>query len=165
METEARKETDRRNRGKDANGIHFNDKISRIDLQKVQELYAQGLNMRRVGEAFGVSAAAIHHLLRRHNIPVRKKGTVGHHWGTEHHNWKAESASYAAFHTRLDRLFGRSPACTCCGTMDESQMYEWANLTGDYANPKDYARMCRLCHRRYDAERWRKTGKRTMPCT
>jgi hypothetical protein len=31
--------------------------------------------------------------------------------------------------------------------------YEWANLTGDYHNPGDYAPMCGTCHKRYDQAR------------
>jgi hypothetical protein len=31
--------------------------------------------------------------------------------------------------------------------------YEWANLTGDYEDVRDFASMCVRCHRRYDAAR------------
>ena len=36
---------------------------------------------------------------------------------------------------------------------DPSCTYDWANLTGDYADVSDFARMCRSCHRRYDNAR------------
>lgn len=39
--------------------------------------------------------------------------------------------------------------------------FHWANLTGDYADVNDYARMCVPCHRRFDAERRKVTGQNT----
>ena len=39
---------------------------------------------------------------------------------------------------------------------DESKKYDWANLTGNYNDPKDYKRMCKSCHLRYDWPKRRK---------
>lgn len=33
---------------------------------------------------------------------------------------------------------------------DETRVYHWANVTGDYANPEDYIRLCAPCHYRFD---------------
>ena len=34
--------------------------------------------------------------------------------------------------------------------------YEWANMTGDYDNPKDYKRMCKKCHHKQDIDSHKK---------
>lgn len=41
--------------------------------------------------------------------------------------------------------------CEVCGTVDPSKRYEWANVTGDYADVEHgYRRMCCSCHRKFD---------------
>ena len=51
-------------------------------------------------------------------------------------------------------------AILCAAT--EGRM-EWANLTGEYQDVTDYARMCVSCHRKFDAARRALTGRRTSP--
>lgn len=45
----------------------------------------------------------------------------------------------------------RCKVCEVCGTVDPSKRYEWANVTGDYADVEHgYRRMCCRCHRKFD---------------
>lgn len=64
----------------------------------------------------------------------------------DHPRWGhglAERGHYLLYRTR-----GRAVSCAwgCIAAK-----YQWANLTGDYMNPDDYAQMCITCHRRFDA--------------
>lgn len=70
--------------------------------------------------------------------------------GKNNPNWKGIRAKYQAFHKRLYTQMGKPKKCDICGTEDENKHYDWANLTGKYNDPKDYKRMCRSCHCKYD---------------
>ena len=72
--------------------------------------------------------------------------------GGEHHNWKGDDASYSALHYRIHRLRGKADHCSQCGLSDPGKRYEWASLTGNYAEPTDYAPMCVPCHAAYDVD-------------
>lgn len=74
-------------------------------------------------------------------------------WGPKNPNWKGSEAGIDAMHTRLHRRRGKAFGCTRCGTKDRRKRYDWANLTGNYADPSDYASMCRKCHIAFDSER------------
>lgn len=52
-----------------------------------------------------------------------------------------------ASHYRLYQARGKARRCVWGCT---ARRYEWANLTGDYENPGDYAEMCTSCHHHYD---------------
>ena len=54
---------------------------------------------------------------------------------------------YRRAHYVVHKLRGKATACIfgCSGPL-----FEWANLTGDYNDPYDFAPMCRFCHRQYD---------------
>ncbi len=122
-----------------------------VDLRAMKRLYISGLSMKAVGEQLGLSSQAVCNRLHALGVPTRKCGTTGHHWAAEHHNWKGDSASYNAFHSRLNRMLGKSQCCGVCGSQDDPKtIYEWANLTGRYYDLLDYKRMCRKCHRAYD---------------
>src|ERR1700735_2190867 len=71
--------------------------------------------------------------------------------GPEHYAWKGEGAGYKAKHYRVSHVRGRASSCVWGCT--ETKRFEWANLTGDYEDPDDYAAMCISCHRRYDDAR------------
>lgn len=64
-------------------------------------------------------------------------------------NRNGEEAKYAALHLRVQRLRGKPRKCEICGTT-QAKRFEWANLTGNYADPMDYKRMCGSCHHKYD---------------
>lgn len=124
-----------------------------LPTSRIKRLYEQGLNMRQIGELLGVHAQTICKHMKSHGIQARAKGTVGHHWDEAHHHWKGDAASYQALHTRLHRRRGLPQHCEVCHLDDPNKTYDWANLTGKYADISDYKRMCRSCHRRYDIQR------------
>lgn len=61
--------------------------------------------------------------------------------------------AYARAHNAVRKARGAASECSRCGTTDPDKIYEWANLTGNYADVMDYERMCRSCHRQYDKSR------------
>lgn len=126
-----------------------------IPIDTMRSLYAEGWSMRRIGALFGVKADTICRRMREYGISPRSKGITGHHWNEEHHNWKGDEAGYQALHSRLHRRRGMPRHCEVCDTSNPSKTYDWANLTGRYEDIEDYKRMCRSCHRKYDAQRRR----------
>jgi len=135
----------------------------RASVKKVKSLYAKGMSMKAVGKIFGVDATSICKFMKNNGIAARRPGQLGHHWGPDHVNWKGDKAGYLGFHRRLDRKFGKIAKCSVCGMDDPRRWYEWANLTGNYHDIRDYKRMCRSCHFKYDGKRRKATGKRTSP--
>jgi AraC-like DNA-binding protein len=79
--------------------------------------------------------------------------TIKDRWGEKNPNWKGNDAGYEAMHTRLHRRRGKASECSVCGTRDRRHKYDWANLSGRYDDPDDYAQMCRKCHIAFDAGR------------
>jgi len=129
-----------------------------LDLNRLRLLYAEGHTQDEVAATLGVSQKTIWKAMRRHGIasrPAVKRDQVG----DRNSYWKGDKAGYHAFHKRLDARFGRTQRCTRCGTEDPARTYEWCNLTGRYHLLTDFERMCRSCHRRYDAAR----RKEAMP--
>ena len=61
--------------------------------------------------------------------------------------WRGDDVGYKAAHSRVRRIRGKASDSLCrCGVA----AYEWANLTGNFADVNDYEAMCRRCHRKYD---------------
>lgn len=58
------------------------------------------------------------------------------------------SLTYSSLHRRVQEARGKASAQNCvdCG----EQARDWANLTGNYADPSDYQPMCRRCHLEMD---------------
>lgn len=69
------------------------------------------------------------------------------------HNFAGDNVGYSGAHKRVKAQRGNLNVCEICKTSDTKNVYEWANLTGKYADIGDYKRMCRFCHREYDAKR------------
>lgn len=67
--------------------------------------------------------------------------------------WKGDEAGYDAMHRRVYRARGKASHCSRCGIADPAVKYEWANLTGNYADIWDFEPMCISCHRAYDTKR------------
>jgi hypothetical protein len=106
-----------------------------------------------IGGTLGVTQHVIWRLMQHHTITARPAVIRAHVRGPRHPFWKGEAATYKAFHLRLYTLRGAERRCNRCGTTDPRRAYDWANLTGHYADLDDYERMCRHCHRRYDRDR------------
>lgn len=70
--------------------------------------------------------------------------------GKSHPNWKGEKAKYSAFHMRVREKRGLANKCDVCGLNSPKHRYEWANLTGNYADIFDYKMMCCSCHTIFD---------------
>jgi hypothetical protein len=131
-------------------------------VAEVTRLYANGMTQTEVATALGTTQHVIYRLMANHNIPTRpaakreQRGTANAYWGG-----KGDAPlTYAAFHKRVEATRGFPDHCVYDPT--HSARYEWANLTGDYANVMDYEPMCATCHRRFDAARRKATGLNTM---
>jgi len=64
-------------------------------------------------------------------------------------SWKGNDAGLISLHRMVWRKKGKPNKCEVCGT-ETAKKYEWANLSGNYADVNDYKRMCTICHRKYD---------------
>jgi len=122
-------------------------------------LYLDGLTVREVQVRLprGYKAQRI---LERH-IPERRKPAKRDQRGPANHMWKGDEAGYQALHLRVQAERGTPSECSRCDATEGR--FEWANLTGNYEDINDYARMCVPCHRRFDAARRATTGRRTSP--
>ncbi len=69
--------------------------------------------------------------------------------GENNPSWKGDGAGYDAFHKRVVKARGKPRVCAACDTKT-AKRYEWANLTGNYADVHDYVRLCKSCHNRID---------------
>ena len=122
-----------------------------IDTSKIIELYEMGMTQVEIAEELGVTQKLIWGRLRKANYKCRiakKRDQIG----INNDSWKGEKVGYSAFHRRLEATRGRPKKCEVCGTNDSQKTYDWANLTGHYDDPKDYKRMCRSCHWKYDGK-------------
>lgn len=140
---------------------HIKPKVYPAELvERVSErYYGQNMSIAEVAVDLGVGGKIIRRLMINHNMPRRPK-IKRDQSGARNSTWRGDDASYNALHSRVARKRGRPKCCEQCGTT-EATGYEWANLTGRYADPDDYARMCIPCHRQFDGDRRALTGKRT----
>lgn len=131
-------------------------------VAQVKSLYSDGgLSQDEVAVELGVSQKVIWNLMRRHNI-LRRPQIKRDQKGDRNATWKGVDAGYTAFHARLYKARGKATRCEECGAT-AGRMFEWANLTGDYANLNDYKQMCRSCHRKLDHHRRSEQGRNTTP--
>lgn len=126
-------------------------------VAKVRELYERGLTQPEVGDELSLSQKSIYGIMKRNGIATRKAAKRDQ-FGPKNHAWKGDAASYQAFHCRLYSRFGKPSLCSVCGTTD-AKSFDYANLTGNYADPSDYAPMCRSCHHRFDGRAANLKGK------
>lgn len=131
-------------------------------VEQVRDLYESGMTQAEVQAEIG-PGVKVQNVMRRYGIQARPAQARVAAAGENHPGWKGDAATYTAFHLRVQKARGKPSFCVKCGTIDPSLRYEWANLTGDYANIDDYARMCQSCHSQYDCERRARTGARTSP--
>lgn len=112
-------------------------------------LYNAGLSQWEVARVLGFGIKSVQILMVNHGIARRPRIKRDQQAG-RNHSWKGDNATYAALHYRVYALRGQPSHCEECGAEDPTKTYEWANLTGNYADENDYRRMCRSCHHRYD---------------
>lgn len=114
----------------------------------------KNLTQEETAAALGISVHVVVLVMQRHGIPRRPAWHVRFDYsGPQNPGWKGEQATYSALHYRVYRARGLPKECSVCGTTDPSKYYDWANLSGNYADVNDYARMCRSCHIKHDRAR------------
>lgn len=95
-------------------------------------------------------------------LPERRPAAKRDQSGAKNHMWKGDAAGYQALHLRVEASRGKPRKCAMCART--SGRFEWANMTGNYADVWDYMRLCQKCHAAYDAgRRASNAGKRTSP--
>jgi hypothetical protein len=133
-------------------------------VEHIRELYFdRNMSQAEVGAELGVHQLTVSRIMRRVGLVARPAVAREKSFGADHNGWKGDNAGYAACHKRVYVLRGLPLLCEVCGASGgTSRGYQWANLTGNYADPYDYSRMCLSCHRRFDIRRRMETGERTM---
>lgn len=70
--------------------------------------------------------------------------------GEKSNPWKGDAAGKEAMHQWVKSINGKPQKCEMCGEVNKKH-YDWANLYHTYKRIiKDYVRLCRSCHRKYD---------------
>ena len=121
------------------------------DIKKLIALYKTGRTQKEVAEEMCLTQKIVWRCLRDAQVKCRP-AVARNQLKENNNNWKGARAGYSAFHRRLEAQKGKPKKCEVCGTTEEQKTYDWANLTGKYDNPKDYKRMCRSCHFKYDEQ-------------
>lgn len=120
-----------------------------INGELLRRLYTLGFTQIEIAKILNMTQKIVWGYMRRHKISARK-AAKRNQYGKNNSMWKGDKAGYSALHLRVQALRGRPQKCEVCGATDKSLIYDWASLTGNYANPEDYMRMCRSCHWKYD---------------
>lgn len=134
-------------------------KYSSEIVSEVRRLYESGMSIAEVQDAIGIGIKVETVMLR--NGIARRRAIPRDPTGENNGMWRGNDARYQALHLRVAARRGKPSHCERCGTTDSHAKYEWANLTGNYADVDDYKRMCIPCHRNFDAARRR--AARTSP--
>lgn len=115
------------------------------------DLYLEGMTQNEIAKHFKVTQKQVWCWMKRAGIKARvaakrdQQGEKNAYWGG-----KTGVVGYQAYHCRVIARRGQPVHCVDCGTTDHSKMYDWANLTGNYADVNDYKRLCRSCHSKFD---------------
>jgi hypothetical protein len=119
-------------------------------IDKVKHLYyKKEMTQVEVGKELDVSAKVIFTMMKKLNLP-RRRQIKRNQFGPNNSSWKGDEAGYKALHLRVITQKGQPNLCQRCGRTDDRYKYEWANLTGNYADINDYERMCDSCHAKFD---------------
>ena len=111
--------------------------------------YNSGMSQAEVGATYGVTQKVIHSWMRKLDIPARVP-TKRNQYGASNSSWRGDHATYAALHYRVSGTRGKPNHCEHCGTTSPNARYEWANVSGNYADIHDYIRLCKKCHIHFD---------------
>lgn len=107
--------------------------------------------MQQISDLIGcASIRPVANAMKAHGFERRKNG--GGKGLNASPRWSGDSVGISAAHARLYRMLGNPSKCEECGTTS-AKRYDWANLTGRYNDPKDFKRMCRSCHLKFDYSR------------
>lgn len=116
-------------------------------IERVASLYGEGLTQREVADRLGVTQKVVFRVMRKHGIAARPAAPRDQS-GERNNNWASGTGNYQTLHGRVYAARGAPQWCSVCDTT-EGRMH-WANLTGDYEDVSDYARMCASCHAYFD---------------
>jgi hypothetical protein len=117
-------------------------------VSRVRSLYDQGRTQAEIALDTGTSQRFVWRLMRNCGIKARI-AAKRRQSGSANSSWKGDAAGYKALHLRVAMSRGKPSLCEECGTTS-ARRYEWASISGNYADPKDYRRLCASCHRRAD---------------
>lgn len=112
---------------------------TKIDDQKLIELYSSGSTQSECAEILNVSRKVISNAMKRLGVKARK-AVKRNQIGDKNTSWKGKDASLGNKHKRLYRAFGQPSKCDMCGTEDESKSYDWANLTLEFTGGRQPVR-------------------------
>lgn len=90
--------------------------------------------MQCLSAQYGIQLSTVSRYLKRAGVPSRVS---------------QRPLGYQGAHHRVRKIRGKPSVCEVCGTTS-ARKFEWANLTGNYADPLDYKRLCSSCHHRFD---------------
>ena len=121
--------------------------MARADL--VKAYFDDGMTQHECALHFGTSQKRIFTAMKFYGVKARVAAKREQR-GPNNDSWKGDRAGKSAFHRRLYAIWGKPTKCKQCGTTDSNRSFDYANLSGDYANINDYAAMCRSCHWKYD---------------
>lgn len=121
-----------------------------IDTDLIAIRYAAGESSEVIAESLGCAVRTVFLRLRKAGVSSRPQGKAAKPSGERSATWRGPGVSYVQLHRRVANVRGRPKECTQCGTTRPDAHYDWANLTGNYEDVNDYARMCRSCHIRFD---------------
>ena len=120
-----------------------------INFVRAKKLYLSGMTQCEVAKEMNTTQRVIWRLFKKNKLEQRKAAPRNQR-GVNNNNWKGSDVGYSAYHRRMESQMGKPKKCEVCGTDDIKLKYDWANLTGKYNDPKDFKRMCRSCHWKYD---------------
>ncbi len=117
-------------------------------VSEVKRLYELGRTQAEIADELCTTQKVVWRLMLRSGI-VARTAAKRDQTGDKNDSWRGDCATYAALHLRVQTARGTPSRCAACDSTD-SPRFEWANLTGDYANVHDYIRLCRSCHNKFD---------------
>ena len=117
--------------------------------QYLESLYFnENMTQEEVGKELGVTQKVVFGWFKKLGIKSRV-AKKRNQWRENNSSWKHNQATYAAYHYRVEAKRGKPSLCEVCETT-KAKRFEWANINGKYEDTKDYVRMCKSCHARFD---------------
>lgn len=115
----------------------------------VRHLYTSGMTQEEIAVEISTTVLSVRKFMKKCGIKSRVAAPRDQR-GAKNANWKGDGVTYKAAHDRVYAIRGRPSKCEHCGTSSDDVNYEWANLTGNFHDPRDYIRLCRSCHCKHD---------------
>lgn len=122
---------------------------TKLPTDKVRMLYESGKTQMEIAEHFGTTQKVVWRFMWHNGIKART-AQKRNQFAENNDSWRGDEAGYQALHARLYRTKGQPNRCEWCGECSPNKTYDWANLSGNYADIDDYVRLCRSCHWKLD---------------